>query len=132
VIISGWSARRTSRRAIVGSPQRTLAISGIYELRPIRDTYLNEHLKLTDEEVAALSPLRLPGVNKPLAITYRTAELPALVRSSREYHAHWAASHQPGSLIPIPNANHYTGMEELISPNGILTRSAITSMEDIS
>src|SRR6516162_5263608 len=109
-----------------------LAISGIFELGPIRDTYLNERLKLTDEEVATLSPLRLPAVNKPLAITYGTAELTALVRNSREYHAHRAQSHQPGSLIPIPNANHYTGMEELRSPNGILTRSAVRLIEDLS
>ena len=67
-----------------------------------------------------------------LGISNGTAELPALVRNSREYHAHRAASHQPGSLIPIPNANHYTGMEELRSPNGILTRSAIRLMEDVS
>src|SRR6516164_8308441 len=84
------------------------------------------------EEIATLSPLRLPGVSKPLAITYGTAELPALVRNSREYHAHRAQSHQPGSLIPIPNANHYTGMEELRSPNGILTRSAVRLIEDLS
>jgi len=82
--------------------------------------------------LASFPPLRLPGVNKPLAITYGTAELPALVRNSREYHAHRAQSHQPGPLIPIPNANHYTGMEELRSPNGTLTRSTIRLMEDAS
>jgi arylformamidase len=107
-----------------------LAISGIFELGPIRDTYLNAALKLTDEDVTALSPLRLPSVGKPLAITYGTAELPAIVRNSREYHAHRAQSHVPGPLIPVPNANHYTIMEELRSPNGILTRSVMRLMED--
>jgi len=130
----GLVSRRASHCAIVGPSQCTggLAISGIFELGPIRDTYLNERLKLTDEEIATLSPLRLPGVSKPLAITYGTAELTALVRNSRVYHAHRAQSHQPGSLIPIPNANHYTGMEELRSPNGILTRSAVRLIEDLS
>lgn len=134
VVISGWSAGGHLTALLLDHPsvRAGLAISGIYELGPIRDTYLNERLKLTDEEVASLSPLRLPGVNKPLAIIYGTAELPALVRNSREYHAHRAASHQPGPLIPIPNANHYTVMEELRSPNGILTRSAISLMEDVS
>jgi len=107
-----------------------LVISGIYELGPIRDTYLNGRLKLTDKEVAALSPLRLPGVGKPLAISYGTAELPALVRNSREYHAHRARSHAPGPLIPVPHANHYTIMEELRSPNGILARTVVRLMED--
>jgi hypothetical protein len=107
-----------------------LAISGIFELGPIRDTYLDERLKLTDEETATLSPLRLPGVGKPLGISYGTAELPALVRNSREYHAHRARSHQPGQLIPIPSANHYTGLESLRSPNGTLTRTAVRLVED--
>jgi arylformamidase len=134
VIISGWSAGGHLTALLLDHPsvRAGLAISGIYELGPIRDTYLNERLKLTDEEIASLSPLRLPGVSKPLAITYGTAELPALVRNSREYHAHRAQSHQSGSLIPIPNANHYTGMEELRSPNGILARSVVRLMEDAS
>ena len=53
----------------------------------MRDTDLNEKLRLTDEEIVALSPLRLPVVNKPLAIAYGTAELPPLVSDSRDLHA---------------------------------------------
>src|SRR6516164_2480006 len=134
VVLSGWSAGGHLAALLLDHPsvRAGLAISGIFELGPIRDTYLNERLKLTDEEIATLSPLRMSSVSKPLAITYGTAELPALVRNSREYHAHRAQSHQPGSLIPIPNANHYTGMEELRSPNGILTRSAVRLIEDLS
>jgi arylformamidase len=132
VILSGWSAggHLTAMALDHPSVRAGMAISGIYELGPIRDTYLNERLKLTDKEVAALSPLRLPGVGKPLAITYGTAELPALVRNSREYHAHRARSHAPGPLIPVPHANHYTIMEELRSPNGILARTVLRLMED--
>ena len=107
-----------------------LASAGLFELGPIRDTYLNERLKLTDEEIAGLSPLRLPGVRKPLAITYGTAELPALVRNSREYHAHRAQFHCPGSLIPVPNANHFTILEEFRSSSGIVTRAVMRLMED--
>jgi arylformamidase len=86
VVISGWSAGGHLTALMLDHPSVTagLAISGIFELGPIRDTYLNERLKLTDEEIATLSPLRLPGVGKPLAITYGTAELPALVRPSRD------------------------------------------------
>jgi hypothetical protein len=107
-----------------------LAISGIFELGAIRDTYLNERLKLTDEEIVTLSPLRLSSASKPLAITYGTAELPALVGNSREYHAHRARSHLPGPLIPVPNVNHYTIMEELRSPKGILARTVMRLVED--
>jgi arylformamidase len=63
-----------------------------------RGPYLNAALKLSEEEIKSLSPLRLPGVNKRLAIAYGTAELPALVRNSREYHARRAQS--SGSVNP--------------------------------
>ena len=39
-----------------------LAVSGVYELGPIRDTYLNDKLQLSDRELATLSPMRLPMV----------------------------------------------------------------------
>jgi arylformamidase len=132
IILSGWSAGGHLAALLLDHPGVTagLAISGIFELGPIRDTYLDQRLKLTDEEIATLSPLRLPSVGKPLAISYGTAELPALVRNSRNYHAHRAGSHRPGELIPIPNANHYTGLESLRSPDGILTRTAMRLVED--
>jgi arylformamidase len=132
IILSGHSAGGHLTAMVLDHPsvRAGLAIAGIYELGPIRDTYLNERLKLADEEIAALSPLRLSGVSKPLAITYGTAELPALVRDSREYHAHRAQSHLPGSLIPIPKANHFTILEELRSPTGALTRTVVRLIED--
>jgi len=132
VVLSGWSAggHLTAMALDHPSVRAGLAIAGIFELGPIRDTYLNERLQLTDEEIATLSPLRLSGVGKPLAITYGTAELPALMRDSRDYHAHRAQSHLPGPLIPIPNANHFTIMDEMRSPNGALTRAVMRLMED--
>jgi hypothetical protein len=107
------------------------SISGIFELGPIRDTYLNEKLKLTDEEIAALSPLRLPSVDKRFVIAYGTAELPALVHNSRGFHAYRALSHHAGGLFPIPHANHYTGVELLRSPDSLPTRTVVRLMEDL-
>jgi arylformamidase len=132
VIISGHSAGGHLAALMLDHPSVTagLASAGLFELGPIRDTYLNDRLKLTDEEITGLSPLRLSCVRKPLAITYGTAELPALIRNSRDYHAHRAQSHCPGQLIPVPNANHFTIVEELRSPNGLLTRAVMRLVED--
>lgn len=81
VVLSGWSAGAHLVAMALDHPRVTagLAISGVYDLAPIRDTGLNNALKLTNDEVATLSPLRLPVVHKPLDIAYGTAELPALV-----------------------------------------------------
>lgn len=125
VVLSGWSAGGHLTAMALGHPlvHAGLAISGLFELGPIRDTYLNERLLLSDAEIAALSPLRLPVVNKPLAIAYGSAELPPLVGDSRDLHARRAAAHAPGPLIPVPGANHFTVVLELQAPDGMLTRS---------
>jgi acetyl esterase/lipase len=124
IVLSGWSAGGHLTALCLGHPsvRAGLAISGIFELGPLRDTNLNDKLRLTDEEIATLSPIRLPMVNKPLAIAYGTAELPALVADSRNLHARRAAAHLPGPLIPVANGNHFTIILEMQDEHGILTR----------
>ncbi len=124
VVLSGWSAGGHLTAQCLAHPQVAagLAISGVFELGPIRDTYLNEKLRLTDEEIATLSPLRQPAVAKPLAIAYGTAELPPLVSDSRELHALRAAGHTAGALIPVPGADHFTITHALRDADGLLTR----------
>jgi dienelactone hydrolase len=124
VILSGWSAGGHLTAQCLDHPlvQAGLAISGLFELGPIRDTDLNEKLQLTDAEIVALSPQRLPVVKKPLAIAYGTDELPALIANSRDFHAKRSAAHAAGALIPLSGANHFTIMHELRDPDGVLTR----------
>lgn len=124
VVLSGWSAGGHLTALCLGHPliQAGLAISGIFELGPLRDTNLNEKLRLTDEEIVTLSPLRVPMVDKPLAIAYGTAELPPLVADSRGLHARRAAAHLPGVLIPVPGGDHFTIVHQLRDERGILTR----------
>ena len=127
VVLSGWSAGGHLTAMGLAHPprQRGIAISGVYELGPIRDTYLNEKLKLTDPEIEALSPLRLPMVNKPLLITYGTRELPPLVGDSRSLHERRAAQHLTGALLPVAGADHFTILPELARPDGALTQQAL-------
>jgi arylformamidase len=103
----------------------------VYELGPIRDTYLNEKVQLTDTEIETLSPLRLPQPDKPLTITYGSRELDALVGSSRELHAKRAALHLPGALVPAPGHDHFTIMETLRAPTGLLTRCVLRLAQDL-
>jgi arylformamidase len=122
MVVSGWSAGghlaalALGHRSVAGG----MAISGVFELGPIRDIYLDQNLRLTDQEIAAFSPMRLPVVHKPFAIAYGTGELPALVADSRELHARRSAQHAPGALIPVAGADHFTVLEALRSPRGAL------------
>jgi arylformamidase len=135
VVLAGWSAG--AQLAALHLKHRLVAaglgISGVYDLAPLRDTALNDVLKLTDREIATLSPLLSPPVSpKPLAIAYGTRELPALVRDSCRLHALRSAEHLPGPLLPIAGADHFTILDELRRPSGQLVRAAQRLIEDIS
>lgn len=126
IVLAGWSAGAQLAALLLDHPAVAagLAISGVYELAPLRDTFLNDALQLTDGEISAFSPLRLPASAKPLAIAYGTGELPALVHDSVRLHAIRQAAGAPGALIPAAGADHFTILDNLRDPEGALVRAA--------
>jgi acetyl esterase/lipase len=128
LVISGWSAG--AHLAVMGLDHpgvaAGLAISGVYDLEPIRDTGLNDALSLTDAEVRALSPLRLPPSPKPLIIAYGARELPRLVDDSCDLHALRAAAEAPGRLMAIAGADHFSILDQLQRPDGALVEALVS------
>ena len=122
IIVSGWSAGGHLTAMTLAHPAVVagVAISGVFDLAPIRETYLNDKLRLSDRDVADLSPLKLPPVPKPLLLTYGTSELQALISDSRDLHASRSAAHAPGALLPIPRADHFTILQQLQSADSAL------------
>ena len=111
--------RRTSDGIHVGSSQggSWVVDSLSFDLAPLRDSpHVNDKVKLTELEIETLSPMRRPGINKPLSIAYGTGELPAMIASSRDYHAYRARAHLPGELIPVVNTNHFTILDDSATP----------------
>lgn len=123
LVVSGWSAGGHLAATAMAFPQvdAGLAISGVFDLEPIRLGVLNEKLGLSADDAAELSPLHhLPPASGPLAIAYGTAELPELQRQSRDYGATWARAGLPGTVLPVEEANHFTILDELADPDGRL------------
>jgi arylformamidase len=126
LVLSGWSAGAQLAAVHLDHPAVTagLAISGVYDLSPLRDTFLNEALRLSDDDIAQLSPLRLSPSRKPLAIAYGDEELPALVHDSLSLHRLRTEAGAPGALIPVPGADHFTVLDHLLARDGLLMRAA--------
>lgn len=122
MIVSGWSAGGHLTAMTLDEPGVIggVAISGIYDLEPVRLSYLNDKLRLSDEEETSLSPLHLPLSAKPLTITYGTGELPELQRQSEQYAD--ARRGLPGNLVPLSQLNHFTILNELATVDGAITR----------
>jgi len=98
-----------------------IAISGIYDLEPIRLNYLNDKLGLDKDEAVRNSPiLHLPSRASPLVVAVGLGELPELIRQSEEYWAAWQQKGLPGQYLPLPGHDHFSILEELARPSGQL------------
>ena len=98
-----------------------VAISGIYDLEPIRLNYLNDKLGLDPAEEDRNSPMRhLPAQSAPLVVTVGLGELPELVRQSKEFAEAWQRKGLRGSYLPVPKHDHFSILEELASPAGAI------------
>jgi arylformamidase len=119
--VSGWSAGGHLTAMAMSHPavKGGLAISGIYDLEPMRLSYVNDKLRLDEREVLRNSPMSLPAPTKPLQVAYGAAELPELCRQSEDY-----AKLLGTKAIGIEGCNHFTVLEELASPHGALTALA--------
>jgi arylformamidase len=134
LVISGWSAGAQLAVLHLEHPSVVagLAVSGVYELEPLRDTALNQALNLTDAEIRAFSPLRLPATHKPLAISFGTAELPTLVHDAWRLDELRHSDGAPSQLLPIAGANHFSILHELQQPDGALVRAAMEVFAAVS
>jgi arylformamidase len=128
LFVSGHSAggHLTAMTMTLPAVRGGLAISGLYDLEPIRLNYLNDKLGLDPEEAERNSPLlHLPAAAGELVTAYGTAELPELRRQSISYAQAWSGRGLPGRLLAVDDANHFTILEALAQPAGELARALV-------
>jgi acetyl esterase/lipase len=124
IVVSGWSAGGHLTAMALSHPKvkAGMAISGIFDLEPIRHSYLNVKLKLDGPMSRRNSPMAQPGgPMKPLALVVGAAELPLLRKQTADFAGHRAKYGLPVAYEEIPGANHFTIMDEMQSPNGRIT-----------
>jgi arylformamidase len=121
--VSGWSAGGHLTAMAMSDPRISggLAVSGIYDLEPMRRCYLNDKLGLDAATARRNSPLfHLPEHAGRLVVTVGGAELPELQRQSAEYFAAWTAHGLAADFVALPDCNHFSALEELARPAGRL------------
>ena len=126
MVVSGWSAGGHLTAMCMDAPGVVggLAVSGIYDLEPVRLSYLNDKLALTPGDVKLLSPIMQPLSSKPLVVAYGQSELPELQAQSQVFFAARTAAGLPGQLLALPGLNHFTILPALASPDGALALAA--------
>lgn len=121
LVVSGWSAGGHLTAMALSHPyvKAGMAISGIYDLEPIRASYLNVKLALDESMSRRNSPMMLAGgPMKPLSLVVGSAELPLLRRQTADFAGHRARHGLPVTYEEIPGADHFSIMNEMASPMG--------------
>src|SRR6202795_2126040 len=124
IVVSGWSAGGHLTSMALSNPhvRAGMAISGIYDLEPIRHSYLNEKLKLAEALSRRNSPMaQAGGALKPLSLVVASAELPLLRKQTADFAGHRARYGLPVTYEEIPSGDHFTILCELLSPAGRIT-----------
>ena len=106
-----------------------LAISGVYDLRPLPHVdFLQPDLRLDEASALRLSPAFLPPASKaPVMTSVGGDESSEFRRQNALLAGRW-----PGAFagdIPMPGANHFTVMDGLADPSSALFRGALRLME---
>jgi acetyl esterase/lipase len=127
LVVSGHSAggHLTALAARLPGVTAALPISGLFDLEPIRLSYLNQPLAMDPKEACANSPMHLSLPAIPVTVAVGAAELPELVRQSQEYAAALKAAGRPVQALLLPGDNHFSILEQLARPDGALAREAV-------
>lgn len=107
-----WAARGVDPGRIAGA----LAVSGVFDLEPLRQVSFNADLRIDAEVAARASPARLePRLAAPLWLVVGGDETPEFHRQSRLLHERWPSVRPRGSEGPLvlPGLHHFSVIAEL-------------------
>ena len=104
-------------------------VSGLYDLEPLRHTFVQSSLQLTLEQVLRTSPiLHLPAVAPPLLISYGGQEPSEFRRQSDDFLAAWRQKGLHGTFLPQPGKHHYNAIDGFTDPASPLCRTVLDFM----
>jgi len=103
------------------------AISGIFDLEPIRRCFLNDTLNMETDVSRRNSPIiQLPEVETPLILSVGGLETEEFQRQTAAYAARWQSTGFPLEVIDMPGFHHYSVIDELANPASPLNRALIS------
>ena len=104
------------------SPVASLTVcSGIYELQPVRLSARSNYVRLSEDQVNALSPIRhVAALTTPLTVAWGSLESPEFQRQANDYAAAAEAAGRAVTRCVVEGCNHFEILETLASPYGVL------------
>jgi arylformamidase len=129
VLSTDWAAAGLP----AGLAKGAVAISGLYDLEPIRLSYLDEGMGLNGDSVRENSPIhQVPPRNRrvgPLILCVGDEESPEYHRQQAEYARKWAETQAPPRVVAAPGLNHFSIMDQFADPAAPLFQACRTLVQ---
>jgi arylformamidase len=102
-----------------------IAVSGVFDLRPLQHSWLQPTLQLTDALAQEQSPLlHIPTRAAPLLVTVGGEESEAFLDQSRRYLTAWQEAGLLGEYLAQPGLNHFEAIYGFAEPGSVLARAS--------
>ena len=98
-------------------------VSGIYDIAPLRHSYLQPQIRLDDGVIARNSPLfAVRPCATPALVTWGADESDEFARQATSFNAAWRAAGNRSELLSQAGANHFTAVDGFADPGSDLCR----------
>lgn len=144
LVVSGHSAgghlatlallRESARAEDGGAPpvlRGAVSVSGLYDLAPVARSYQQAVLKITEREIAALSPLRRPPLRSaPLVVAVGSEETPEFLRQQEALLRQWRDLGLPLEAVALEGRDHFNAVDALAEREHALHRAVLRLLRD--
>lgn len=104
-----------------------VALSGVFDLRPLIETPLNDKLRLDVAEAEAMSPLaRLRRGLPPAVFAVGALETEAFRDQTAQAEAAWSSLGSPASMLVVEDADHFSILRQFVAPGSPLNSATLS------
>lgn len=127
LMCADWQHSNTTLPA--GMVKAVCAMSGLFDLEPIRLSEINEITKLDEHAVSGNSPADLmPVCACPMIIAVGADESDEFISQSESLYLSWQKYNVPMKLLRLPAINHYSIVESFADKNSSLHATMLQLM----
>lgn len=121
-LMADWGKEFAARTSLIKS---ALMISGLGDLEPVRLSFRNQNLKLSQAVAAQVSLLKqTPGTHCPLLVAVGEQETEDYRRQSKEIRDYWQAHGNNAELMVLPGRHHFDAVIEWADPTSALFKAS--------
>ena len=131
MMVSDWSKNSSVPQAVCGM----FLISGVFDLLPILNTYVNDELKLDEESATRLSPQRIlmkmsPTICCPVMVVVEEHGSPEFIRQSKEFADVLKSYGMLSSFLELPGVDHFDIIENMMNPEDYLCKEILKVVQE--